>query len=57
MNEEDKKAFLEDFNKGNIDQKLDLWFYALDQEGVWEELLEEMSNMATVEQMKKMQKK
>jgi len=57
VNEEDKKAFLEDFNKGNIDQKLDLWFYALDQEGVWEELLEEMSNMATVEQMKKMQKK
>ena len=57
MNEDDKIAFLEDFKKGDINQKLDMWFYALDQGGIWEELLAEMSNIATVEQMKQMKNK
>lgn len=57
MNEDDKKAFLEDFKNGDINQKLDMWFYALDQGGIWEELLAEMSNIATVEQMKQMKNK
>ncbi len=57
MNEDDKKAFLEDFKNRDINQKLDMWFYALDQGGIWEELLAEMSNIATVEQMKQMKNK
>ena len=46
MKEEDKKTFLEDFKKADTKQKLDMWFYALDQEGIWEELLAEMSMVA-----------
>ena len=56
MNEEDKNAFLEDFKKGDINQKIDMWFYALDQGGIWEELLNEMSQIATMQQMKQMKK-
>ena len=52
MNEEDKKAFLGDFKKAKIEQKLDMWFYALDQEGFWGEVITEMSNIATMQQLK-----
>jgi hypothetical protein len=52
MKEEDKKAFLQDFKKAKIEQKLDMWFYALDQEGFWEEIIAEMSNIATIQQLK-----
>ena len=51
MNEEDIKAFLGDFKKADIAKKLDMWFYALDQEGSWEELIAEMSNTAQMQQM------
>ena len=50
MNEEDKKAFLNDFTKGDLDKKLDLWYYALDQEAMWEEIMEEMSKIARLKQ-------
>jgi len=46
MNEKDKKGFLEDFKKADIDKKLDMWYYALDQEGLWEEVIAEMSTIA-----------
>jgi len=52
MKEEDKKAFLEDFKKAKIEEKLDMWFYALDQEGLWGEVIAEMSNIATMQQLK-----
>ena len=52
MNEEDKKAFLEDFKKADISKKLDMWFYALDQEGLWEEMIKEMSFIAQMQQPK-----
>ena len=52
MKEEDKKAFLQDFKKAKIEQKLDMWFYALDQEGFWGEVITEMSNIATMQQLK-----
>jgi len=42
MNEEDKKAFLEDFKNADISKKLDMWFYALEQEGIWEEIISEI---------------
>jgi len=52
MNEGDKKAFLDDYKKGDIKRKLDMWYYALDQEALWEGAIAEMSNMATMEQLK-----
>jgi len=49
MKEEDVKTFLEDFKKADIDKKLDMWFFALDQEATWEELLTEMSMVAQMQ--------
>jgi Na+-transporting NADH:ubiquinone oxidoreductase subunit NqrF len=46
VNEDDKKAFLDDFKKGNVDKKLDMWYYAVEQEAFWEEILAEMSMIA-----------
>ena len=52
MNEEDVKAFLEDFKKANIEKKIDMWFFALDQEAIWDEIMDEMSKSARIQQMK-----
>ena len=52
MKEEDKKIFLEDFEKADINKKLDMWYYALDQGALWEEIIAEMSNYATIQAMK-----
>jgi hypothetical protein len=52
MKEEDKKVFLEDFKKVDVTKKLDMWYYALDQEALWEEVIAEMSKIATMEQLK-----
>lgn len=49
MNEEDKKAFLEDFRKADVSKKLDMWYFALEQEMLWEEILAEMSDIAQVQ--------
>ena len=61
MNENDKKEFLNDFKKGDLEKKLDMWFYALDQSSLWEEMLAEMSNIAEEQKMQavveKMKKK
>ena len=46
MNDEDKKTFLEDFDQSDISKKLDMWFYALDQQGLWEEIIDEMATIA-----------
>lgn len=46
MNEEEKKTFLDDFKKADMDKKLDMWYYAVDQEALWEEILAEMSMIA-----------
>jgi hypothetical protein len=46
VKEEDKKVFLDDFKKADIDKKLDMWYYAVDQEALWEEALAEMSMIA-----------
>jgi hypothetical protein len=53
MNEEDMKTFLDDFKKSDVNKKLDMWYYALDQEATWEELIAEMSNLAQMDVMKK----
>ena len=46
MNEEDKKEFLDDFKKADGEKKLDMWYYALDQEVLWDQILAEMSVIA-----------
>ena len=51
MNEEDKKAFIQDFKDADINIKLDMWYYSLDQESLWEELLDEMSKIARIKQL------
>ena len=53
MKEEDKKVFLEDFEKADINKKLDMWYYALDQEAIWEEIISEISDIAQMQQMQK----
>ena len=52
MNEEDIKTFLEDFKKAEIQKKMDMWFYALDQEALWDEIMDEMSKIARIQMMK-----
>ena len=54
MNEEDKKLFLQDFKNASIEEKLNMWYYALDQEVLWEELLDEMSKIARIKQLQEM---
>lgn len=52
MNDEDIKAFLEDFKKAKIEQKMDMWFYALEQEAIWDETMDEMSKIARIQLMR-----
>jgi len=49
MNEKDKKSLLEDFRKADVSKKLDMWYFALEQEMLWEEILAEMSDIAQVQ--------
>jgi hypothetical protein len=46
VNEEDTKAFLSDFKKADMNKKLDMWYFAVEQEALWEEILTEMSMIA-----------
>lgn len=53
MNEEDKKAFLNDFKKADIKKKLDMWYYAIEQDAIWEEALAEISMIAQAQNPQK----
>ena len=53
MNEKDKKEFLDDFKKADGETKLDMWYYALEQEVLWEQMLAEMSLIAWEQGMDK----
>ena len=53
MNEKDKKEFLNDFKKADGETKLDMWYYALEQEVLWEQMLAEMSLIAREQGMDK----
>lgn len=46
MNEDEKKAFIADFGKADLSKKLDMWYFAVEQEAIWEEILAEMSGIA-----------
>jgi len=54
MNDEDKKKFLEDFKKADVNGKMDMWFFALDQQALWDEIMDEMSKFARIQQMKEL---
>ena len=51
MEDKDKQAFLEDFKKADVKKKLDMWYYAIDQEAFWEEIIAEMSDLASDQQL------
>jgi hypothetical protein len=58
MKEEDQQKFLEDFKKADVPKKLDMWYFALEQVSIWDELIEEMAtiaqmNMSPVKTVKK----
>ena len=57
MNDEDRKQFLEDFKKGDLQKKLDMWYYALEQETIWDELLSDMSDISTELNLKNIKSK
>ena len=46
MNGKDKKQFLADFKKVDLTKKLDMWYFALEQETLWDEVLSNMSEIA-----------
>ena len=52
MNEEDKKAFLDDFKNADIQKKLDMWFFAMEQEALWDEIMDNMSKIQRIDLMK-----
>jgi len=52
MNEEDVKSFLDDFKKAKVEDKMNMWFYALEQEAIWDEIMDEMSKLARIQMMK-----
>jgi len=46
MDEEGKKAFIDDFKKGEGAKRLDLWDYALQQQVLWENVITEIQQIA-----------
>jgi len=46
MDEESKKAFIDDFKKGDGAKRLDLWDYALQQQVLWENVITEIQRIA-----------
>ncbi len=57
MKEDEKTEFLNDFKKADLEKKLDMWYYAIEQEGTWEEILNEMATIAEEQQMKEVLEK
>jgi len=56
MSEDEEKKFLDEFRNADMQQKLDMWFYAMQQSAFWDELMDEMSKIARIDQMKKIKK-
>jgi hypothetical protein len=46
VNDQDRKTFLSDFKAADVQKKLDMWYFAVEQEALWEEILAEMSMIA-----------
>lgn len=47
MNEKDTNQYLDDFKKADLTKKLDMWYFALEQEAIWSEIISDMSDIAT----------
>ena len=37
---------MEDFKKADISKKLDMWYFALEQISIWDEIIDEMAKIA-----------
>lgn len=46
VDEKDRQEFIKDFKEADLSKKLDMWYYALEQEGLWAEVIAEMSDIA-----------
>jgi hypothetical protein len=46
VDEKDKKEFLDDFKKADVKKKLEMWYFAIEEEAIWEEILGELSIIA-----------
>jgi hypothetical protein len=46
MNDDDKKALIEEFKKGDGPKRLDMWDYALAQQVLWEDIIAELQKIA-----------
>jgi hypothetical protein len=49
MNEEDKKELLKDFKNGDGTKRLELWDYAIQQQVIWENVINEMQKIARMQ--------
>ena len=56
MKEEDKSSFLDDFKKADVSKKLDMWYYAIEQGSLWDEIINEVADIAQIDQLKKTNK-
>jgi hypothetical protein len=56
VKEEDKSAFLDDFKKADVSMKLDMWYYAIEQGSLWDEIINEIADIAKIDQLKKLNK-
>jgi hypothetical protein len=46
MDEEDKKKLLEEFKEADGPKRLDMWDYALEQQVLWENIINEMQRIS-----------
>jgi hypothetical protein len=46
MDDDDKKALIEEFKKGDGPKRLDMWDYALAQQVLWEDIIAELQKIA-----------
>jgi hypothetical protein len=53
VKEEDKNSFLDDFKKADVSKKLDMWYYAIEQGSLWDEIINEVADIAQIDQLKK----
>jgi len=53
MNEEDKKELLKDFKNGDGTKRLELWDYAIQQQVIWENIINEIQKIARTQDVDK----
>lgn len=53
MNDGDRNEFIDEFKKADGTKKLDMWYYALEQEVLWEDIIANMSEIAKKQKVDK----